>query len=458
MFQPTMRLKYVFTLFLLVLTACSSQTTNQNETANTIPPLSEVPKVQTETPDLTQMGETSVPIDTTDSQTPILVMPENTATPLPTPTNITPPKLISYEERAVEVITRTFTVENAHGTQYTLSEPTRLVGLLPNDELILGGNGDLWFALSLNNFVLRPLFENMRPPVYSGGSPERIIFATEDLSHHYPIWSVNIDGSDPVLLGITTGYFPRFSVSSDGKTVMIEQGHLVMKWLENGSVQSQPLTALEVGLGINWQSYDLAKGTNFDTTPWIDFKISPDGKWIAIFDGGNEKFWLATLDQVTVHQIPLDPFVLNYSPSDGEGPYVRFGDWSPDSHKVAYQEGIWSNNPDINSRQIKIVDIDGGEPINITSFQTTIAGYLVWSPDGQYVAFSSMPYSSLAEQWRGADLFIANSGGMDIQKVSDYHYASPYSLFWLSKSQTLVHTCWRGDTNYFDVCTFTLSE
>lgn len=455
MFQPTIHLKYVFALFLLVLSACSPLTTNQSETIDAAPSFSEVTNTQTETPDLTLSRETIEPTSISDSQTAIPIATDDTAIPLPTPTSIIPPKLIFYEERILEVITQTFTVENAQGTQYSLSEPTRLVGLLPNDELMLEGNNYSWFAFNLNDFVLRPLFENMRPPVYSGGSPERIIFAIEDLSHHYPIWSVNIDGSDPVLLGTTTGYFPRFSVSSDGKTVVIEQGHLVMKWLENGIIKNQPLTTLEMELGINWQDYDLTKPTDYETTPWIDFQVSPDGQKIAIFDGGQTKLWLATIDGVLIKEVLLDPTILEVS-GDETWPYVTLLNWSPDSRSIAYREGIWSNNPGINYQQLKIVDVADHAPFSVTSISEGVGLVLTWSPDGLHIAFSFTTYATLNKQQRGADLFVANPDGSQPQKVSETFHSSPSSLFWLSDSHTLLYRCWNGDR--FDICKFSLNK
>lgn len=414
------------------------------------------------------MGETVTPVTLTVEAS----VQESTPTAVPTtpipaatiPVDMTPPQAASGQIRTLDVITTTFTVDGAQGIQYSIAEPGRLIGMLPNgDMILLGENRSL--LITDDNFVAQPLFENVRLPIHTSLKENRIIFPLISLTKQYSIWSAGVDDSDPTFLGTTMGYFPYFSVTDDGKVLLNENNHLVLKWIEGETVQSQPLNMLETQLGLDWSDYDYVQKGPDEIPPWIDFTISPDGQWIAVFDSEQVKLWLATLDGQQVRDVPLDPAILGWRGS-GAGPYVRFSDWSPDSSQIAYREGVWTNNPGINYHQIKIVDTSGGQPIQITSPDTTVGGYLAWSSDGQYIAFSLATFKSIAERQeavqmglepqRGSDIFVANPDGSEAQKISETHYPDGSSLFWHPNKHMLLYTCWNGDN--FDICTFDLDQ
>lgn len=445
----------IFIGLVLIAAACAPQTVEPSTTFVPIP--TRVATIESLT--ATVIPTTAFP---TQESTPtnVPIMPEATAT---IPVDLTPPQAAPGQIRQLDVVTTTFTVEGAQGIQYSIADSGQLVGMTLDGDMILWGKNWSLLIVDMNHFTARSLFENVRLPIYVSQKNNRIIFPLDSPSKQYPIWSVNIDGGEPVFLGTTTGYFPFFSATDDGKALVIENNHLVLKWIEDEIVQSQSLKPLEDQLGLDWSIYDLTQAPDYEVTPWIDFSISPDGQWVAVFDGNQTELRLATLDGQQIRNVPLDPAILRRGES-GTGPFVRFSGWSPDSSHIAYHEGIWTNNPYVNYHQIKIVDTTGNQPIQITSTDTTVGGYLAWSADGQHIAFSLATFKSIGERQeagqmglepqKGSDIFVANPDGSEAQKVSETHYPGALNMFWHPAKNTLLYICWNGDA--FDVCTFDL--
>lgn len=410
--------------------------------------------------------------DTTISQTPIEITADNSTQPreIESPEATSPvaatatldpnnkPQFLSVPTSTLQFTAQLTTDENEPIKQYRVSEAGYPVGMLSDGSpLLFLEEEDVLSVVELDGLKIRPRIGNIIRPIIPLPLNNLLVAPVNNNHKQYPVWQISVDSDHATLLGTTTGFSPLFSATADGKVLIIENGHLVLKWLGEQTVESLPLTTLENLLALDWANYDLTQfpDENNWETPWINFSISPDGQWVAIFDGKQAKLWLATIDGQVIQEIPLNPTTLLEQPGEGKRPYVIFSGWSSDSRQVAYREGIfWTRPP---SMQIKIANISGEEPIPITSVQDTIGGYLAWSPDGQTIAFSSVKYRDLPERSRGSDLFIANADGSNPQKISEIHHAgSVSSLLWQPDGQALIFTCW-GE-NAIELCSYSLDK
>ena len=122
--------------------------------------------------------------------------------------------------------------------------------------------------------------------------------------------------------------------------------------------------------------------TQFTTDPAIerDAAWSPDGKWISFgsLRGGNEDIWKKPVGGGDAIQLTAEPSSEIYAI------------WSPDGSKLAFTSdkggvgNVWT------------VDADGGEMTRVTADEDSVSlraagGSIVsWSPDGEWIAFSSV--------------------------------------------------------------------
>jgi dipeptidyl aminopeptidase/acylaminoacyl peptidase len=133
-----------------------------------------------------------------------------------------------------------------------------------------------------------------------------------------------------------------------------------------------------------------------------DPQISPDGHWVAftvqtVDMAANQKpteIWVAPLESGG------PPRQITHEGRDNERPR-----WSPDSSRIAYVSDRGG------SSQIWLMDPDGGNPKQATSFSTE-AGGVLFSPDGKNLLFSSEVYPEC-----GAD-DACNKKNLDAEKAS----------------------------------------
>jgi dipeptidyl aminopeptidase/acylaminoacyl peptidase len=171
------------------------------------------------------------------------------------------------------------------------------------------------------------------------------------------------------------------------------------------------------GGGSDVSILDLVAG---DVTPlpklhghsWNSIAWSPDGASIAL--AGELAF-----DEVG-NTVPAGGGGLFVAPSDGsaaptsllDNANVEFLDWAPDSSKVAY--GV-RDNADMGDYRwdIGVVNADGTGQALLTDFPgwDKIG---VWSPDGQWIAFSSDRGASPEQQRDNADNTAGSFGGLGI--------------------------------------------
>lgn len=346
----------------------------------------------------------------------------------------TPIPAIPLEVETVDISNEFFA-----GTQYHFIDPIEPTGILPEsgELLMLHDNDQLW-AVNINNLTARVLAENVRWPIFAPSQANHLIFTRDEGGRKYSVWITNRDGSEPLLLGNTSGYFPIVSVTNEGKVLILEDGHLVLKWREGDVIQSWGLNDLELKLGLTWE---MIEPNAAEYTPGIDFMISPDGQWVAVFDGEQTRLWLATTDGQTIQDIPINTEILERDEVYNLLIQIFFLSWSPDSQQLAYHEG-YSNLSMIRDShsEVKLVGMDSEIPVNITFAETTQAGGLDWSLDGQLFTFSSKTYASYLEP--GSDLFIANADGSDIRQISNsFTGTARWRTLWIPNSNTLIYGC-----------------
>ncbi|HEX3227767.1 MAG TPA: protein kinase [Pyrinomonadaceae bacterium] len=227
-------------------------------------------------------------------------------------------------------------------------------------------------------------------------STGRIVY-TQGESFASQLWSMNLDGSNRMLLTRNAGIHP--SVSSDGKTiayVAFEGGHHV--WMVDSDGQNNH--QLTFGGGENYAD------------------IAPDGQWVFYVsrDKNRGTLWKIAATggepvQLTFAGIILNPLVspdgkkiactfrgdegdkwkLAILPSDGGEPLKTFAfpspfyqvvRWTPDSKAVTYLDqangvqNIW--------RQ----PLDGGAPVKLTNFDEDRIWHYDWAPSGRQFVLS----------------------------------------------------------------------
>jgi serine/threonine protein kinase/Tol biopolymer transport system component len=222
-------------------------------------------------------------------------------------------------------------------------------------------------------------------------SSGRIVY-TQGESFASQLWTMNLDGSNQMLLTKNAGIHP--SPSSDGKTIAytaFEGGRHV--WLVD--IDGQNNHRLTFGGGENY-GY-----------------IGPDGQWVfyVSLDKDRGTLWKIPITggqavQLTFAGIILNPLVspdgkkiactfrrdegdkwkLAILPSDGGEPFKTFAlpspfyqvvHWTPDSNAITYLDQV--NGVQNIWRQ----PLDGGAPVKLTNFDEDRIWHYDWAPSGK---------------------------------------------------------------------------
>lgn len=318
----------------------------------------------------------------------------------------------------------------------------RMLGFTFDEMLVIVDQND-------NNASITPLVSGVSAVFLSPLQSDYIFVAADvEQGQLFPIWAVNMDKSEPILIGLASGAWPLYSATSYGKVVFVEDGHLVLKWIEGNNVRRQPLNEIEEKLELNWDQFDLTQMPYHEGVPLVDLSISPNGEWLAVFDGLREKFWLITIDGETVHEVPFPSATI----APGEGSRVYFREWSPDSQWISYQVGVWIDSSEPVNRefsQLKIVSInDSNNSITLAASPSLFGIEVVWSPDGDHLAFSTINGTRLTHPsgWPVEYLFLADDDGTNIKQISRFLAGdSVKSIYWASDSQSITFKCQNPD-------------
>lgn len=90
-------------------------------------------------------------------------------------------------------------------------------------------------------------------------------------------------------------------------------------------------------------------------------------------------------------------------------------DWSPDSKELVFYVGdTWSGTP----YKIHIMDISNKKTVEISAPKSAWEDSPRWSPDGQYIVFSSNRDYVNTDQTVGFDIYVMNASGSNIIRLT----------------------------------------
>lgn len=166
-------------------------------------------------------------------------------------------------------------------------------------------------------------------------------------------------------------------------------------------------------------------------------KLSPDGKWISYVVGyGEDRYTGWEFQDVRVVAIdePAKPFYL----TERGGAGICGGVWSPDGQWLAYSDYDKAGNG-----QLYLSRPDGSDRRQLTHFtmpKFTIDG-IKWSPNSQRLTFAVYDQE---DHFQG--FWVAHSDGSDLRMMTldDGRPAPGNGLWWSADNRTLVAYVW-GD-------------
>ena len=192
----------------------------------------------------------------------------------------------------------------------------------------------------------------------------------------YPLWRVNLDGSNPVKL--TEGTFDARPVCApDGKTVFFEPA---------STTSTVARVSIEGGASEKIAAAELPNAFGVD----VGHAVSPDGKLLAVnasltngTNSGIEKIVLIPLDGsgTTTRVMLADPRISG-------GRFANTLTFTPDGKAIAYvirEHG---------AENVFVQPLDGSSGHQVTNFPAQHILKFHWSPDGKTLAISRVEVSS----------------------------------------------------------------
>jgi Tol biopolymer transport system component len=283
-------------------------------------------------------------------------------------------------------VTRTLWLAPANGD--TISAPPQLLAGV-QDSLVFDYAPDGSILLTENNQTVRRTDASGAAPVNVFGDPNAYIvdmvhcgtqyvvvqWAFHGGGNKYPVWRVNLDGSNP--LKLTDGKFDARPVCTpDGKTVFFEpagpSSTVAKISIDGGSVEKIAASELPNAFGN------------------IGHAVSPDGKLLAAeVEASNE----AHISVSRIVLIPLDgsnaaPKVIPADPRISSGRLSNTVTFTPDGKAVAYvirEKG---------AENVFVQPLDGSPGHQVTNFTSQRVWQFHWSPDGKTLAVSRQDVSS----------------------------------------------------------------
>jgi Tol biopolymer transport system component len=230
------------------------------------------------------------------------------------------------------------------------------------------------YAINADGSDLIRLTSNQFPDEHPSWSPDmrRIVFCSKR-DGDYEIYTMNADGSDQKQVTFNSAWDLTPSWSPDGKKIVFQSDR-------DGD------TEIFVMNSDGSNVVQLTNNTYYDGMPtW-----SPDGQYIAFISSPEG----ADLYRMNANGTGVTRLTYYTTYTDPKDPH-----WSPDSLTITF----W----DYNLQYVHTISITGTHPVTLTQ------GYHpspVYSPDGQYIAFTRMDDSITLMRSNGSELTKLTNG------------------------------------------------
>lgn len=259
---------------------------------------------------------------------------------------------------------------------------------------------------------------------------DRIVYVTGNPNPYKQLWTVNPDGSDPVLVLEKSGLFQFPQWSNDGKRIFFKSmrgGSRDIWWIPVDRKGNAVGSARQLTFGADAYEFSISKDgsklaymrdrgyfsicaiplgidrilTIEDATQILSQKegmdclaISPDHQWFAFqtYGAGKSDIWLARTDGQDLTPLTADSSMNQYPL------------FSPDGKWIAFNSNRTGNN------DIYIIPATGGLVTALTHDQSN-DGHPSWSADGKKIVFQS----DRSGNW---DLWSVSVNGGDLQQLT----------------------------------------
>ncbi len=254
------------------------------------------------------------------------------------------------------------------------------------------------------------------------------------------------------------GYVSHLKWSPDGS-------HLSVLYVEKASRRPSPMAAENKAVGLidSLVNTDIQRiavinrltGKTQQVTPWqlyiFEYDWSPNSKqfvYSAAPPPGDDNWYIAKLYQQSVSEKDT---IMVYQPLR----QIALPRWSPDGKRIAFIEGLMSDQGGTGGEIYTITPGDNGKPLNLTPGRTSTPAWFTWRPDGNML-FTEFTRGSVAIQslntgtkttrllWKADESIRAGNEEMSLSVAGNKD--SPVFAF-MRTSWNMLPEAWAGSLN-----------